>query len=166
LEKETDPMSHQPYLSDDMAPPHNKDVERCLDEWNEAKDEQHRAGEAVKVKHAALILQLQTLGIDAYPYTDPASGKKKLLIVAREPKAKITKPHKRGKKIADAQIGDELSAPEKTLAKAEKKAKVEASRVESRRVKRTAEHDAAADPFAGTRAGKARKGLLEEAEQS
>lgn len=144
-------MSKQPYLADDYAPPHDKDVERGIDEWLEAKEAQRSAADATKLKHATLLVLLQNAGIEAYPYTDPKTGKKKLLVVAREPKAKVTKPHKRSRKESDVEIGEEVTPAEKKLAKAEKKARDEADRVESRRVPRTAAHDTVADPFAATR---------------
>jgi hypothetical protein len=131
----------QQYLSDDMAPPHNLDIERALDSWQEAKDEQRQAAERTKLRHAALLLQMQNVGCEAYPYTDPKTGKKRQVIIAKEPKAKVTKPTQHRRQEDDVEIGEEVDASPDAPD----------DKVEKRRVKRE-KVAAEIDPFASTRA--------------
>jgi hypothetical protein len=128
--------------------PKNPDIEHALDMWLEAKDEQRRAADAVKLRHATLLLHLQNVGCDAYPYVDPKTGKKKQVVVARDPRAKVVKAPKWNRK--DVDVGDEVTPEEKAVEKAAKKAKAEAERVETRRVKRK-DVEGEIDPFASTR---------------
>lgn len=132
-------------------PPKNADVERAIDEWLEAKDEQRRGADKTKIKHASLLEKLAAAGFERYPFVDPRTGKKHVVACVRDPKAKVMRGA-RAKDTAKAERAEE-----------KRRAKREAARdrgedVEIRRVPRTAEHDRAADPFGATR------GLLAEAE--
>ena len=131
----------------------NPDIERAIDAWLEAKVEQKRAAETTKLRHSALLIQMGNAGIEAYQFIEPGSGRKKLLVVARDPKAKTTKAPRFNRRDQDVEdeTGDELVVEDILT---------DDGKVESRRVRRTAEHDKAADPFGSTR-----KSLIDEAEQ-
>lgn len=149
----------QQYLSDEMAPTSNPKIELALDGWLEAKTEQKNAGEMARTKHSVLILHLQEAGIDAYPYVDPTTGKKKQVVVAREPKAKLVNAPNRVRRDRDE--------------KPERADRVEVfgdatdDKIEKRRVKRSQvkNADAIVDPFAATRSSMS-DGLIAEAERA
>lgn len=120
--------------------PKNADIEKAIDMWLDAKTEQRRAVETTKMRHATLLLHMQNAKLDAYPFVDPANGKKKQVVIARDPKAKAIKASPRNRRDDDAEIGDEI-----TVEDAEPD-----NVVEMRRVPRdTVEQEI--DPFAATR---------------
>jgi hypothetical protein len=125
----------------------NPDIEQAIDLWLEAKSEQRYASEKTKLRHASLLLQMANVGCEAYPFVEPDTGKKKLLVIARDPKAKATKQPKWNRRDGDAQddVGEEVTVQVTDDPPVD-------NVVEMRRVKRTAAHDALVDPFASTRA--------------
>lgn len=131
----------------------NADVEASLDAWLEAKDQQRTSADTTKLRHATLLLHLATAGLEAYPYVDPKTGKKKQVVVARDPKAKTTAAPRNNRRNEDADVGDEVTVAERAEAKLRRKAETEANRVEVRRVSRASvEDEINPDPFAATRA--------------
>lgn len=133
----------------------NDDIERALDAWLDAKDEQKGAGEATKLRHSALLIQMADAGAEQYPYIERSTGKKKWVVIARDPKAKtISAPRGRSE---PEDVGDEVETPK------------EDDRVEHRKVSRASVEDEI-DPFAKTRAKieehHAGDGLLGDAERA
>jgi hypothetical protein len=124
--------------------PKNNDIESAIDLWLESKDEQKYATERTKLRHQTLLLHMGVAGIDVYPFTCPKSGKKKQIVVARDPKAKTLKAPRWNRRDEDAEddVGDEVVVEDDPAVD---------NVVEMRRVKRSAEHDGMADPFASTR---------------
>jgi len=131
--------------------PKNADIDNAIDQWIESKDEQKYATERTKLRHAALLLHMQNAGIDAYPFVDPKTGKKKQIVIAREPKAKATKAPRWNRHDDDADIGDEIEVVDDQSAEP-----AVDNVVEMRRVKRSSV-EKEIDPFAATR------GALDEA---
>jgi len=137
-------MAEQPYFPGTEPPGRHPDIERCAATWHEAKIAQKRAAATTKQAHAALVLQIQHAGLELYPWTNPDTGRKRNIVITREPKAKEqSAPRsgggKRGRR-RDVEPGDALE-----------RAAQGDNRVEKRRVPRAAEHDKLADPFGATR---------------
>ncbi len=126
-------------------PVRNTEIEQALDAWLAAKDDQKDTAHTTKVRHHSLLIRLGEAGIDRYPYIDPANGKKKMLVVARDPKAKTITAPKESKLRRDRgevdEPGEEVTAPTNK----------DADKVEHRKVSR-ASVDTEIDPFASTRA--------------
>lgn len=126
-------------------PVRNAEIEQALDAWLAAKDEQKSAGETTRLRHFSLLQRLGEAGLENYPYVDPSTGKKKLVVVARDPKAKMIAAPRESKQRRDRgevdEPGEEVTAPvDKT-----------ADQVEHRKVSRKSV-EADIDPFAATRA--------------
>lgn len=143
--------------------PKNPDIERALDAWLAACDGAKRAAETKKLAHAVLVLQMQQAGLERYPYLDPSSGKKKQVVIARDPKARSTSAPggRRARKANDSDLSDAERAERKTEL-LRKKSDSESNSVESRRVRRedVAElREEHVDPFAATRAAMEGAGL-------
>lgn len=139
--------------------PKNADIEQAIDLWLDAKEEAKRAAETTKLRHATLLLHMQQAGLDVYPFVDPKNGKKRQVVIARDPKAKTLKQPRWNRRDDDADIGAEVevrdAADMTPLNSDSPPADDEPATdnvVEMRRVKRTAAHDAVIDPFASTRA--------------
>jgi hypothetical protein len=117
-------------------PVKNDEVETLMWSWLDQRDENKRGAATVKMRHATLLEKLKELGIDRYPYVDAFTGKKRYVVVNREPKLKTTnvpKPprEKKPKKSREKPNPDE--------------------QVEVRTIPRSSiEHEL--DPFAATRA--------------
>jgi hypothetical protein len=90
--------------------PKNPDIEKAIDAWLEAKDEQRYATDKTKLRHAGLLTVMANVGIESYPYVDAKTGKKKLLNVVRDPKAKAVKAPRWNRRDQDAEddVGDEV----------------------------------------------------------
>jgi hypothetical protein len=129
--------------------PKNPDIEHAIDSWLDAKDAQRRASDETRTMHAALVLHMQTAGVETYPYIDRTSGKKKRVLITKEPKAKTSRFISTSRKDANV---DDADKP-KRKRKADDADKVEVKRVSRKSVEKEI------DPFAGTR------GLLEQTEQ-
>lgn len=125
-------------------PPINVEIATAIDAWLAAKKKQALAAETAKIRHESLMALMAAAGLERYPYHDD-NGVKRFCVADKTPRAKTVKAPKR-----------KTSTQERREEKAEEKRKTDAeSSVESRRVKRTAEHDRLSDPFAATRAGMA-----------
>lgn len=123
--------------------PKNVDIESAIDLWLESKDEQKYATERTKLRHQTLLLHMGNAGIDVYPFTCPKSGKKKQIVVARDPKAKTLKAPRWNRHDENADdVGEEVVVEDDPAVD---------NVIEMRRVKRSAEHDTMADPFGSTR---------------
>jgi hypothetical protein len=131
-------MSQQTYLPGTEPPHHDPDIEKALDAWFEARHQQKNAAADTKMRHSALLLQLQHAGRESYPYVDPSSGKKRTVTVSREPKVKTAAAPRWQRREKDAEIGEEVEPKEDR-------------KVEKRRVSR-ASVEKEIDPFAGVRA--------------
>jgi hypothetical protein len=127
--------------------PKNPDIERSIDQWLESKDEQKYATEKTKLRHSTLLLHMQTAGIDVYPFLDPKTGKKKQIVIARDPKAKTLKQPRWNRRDKDAEddVGEEVEVTDVS----EETPAVD-NKVEKRRVSR-ASVEQEIDPFASTR---------------
>lgn len=141
-------MSRQTELPGTETPK-NPDIEAAIDAWLEAKDEQKYATEKTKLRHAGLLTVMANVGIEAYPFVDPKTGKKKQIVIARDPKAKTTNQPRWNRRDQDAEddVGDEVQVTDLN----DDTPAVD-NVVEMRRVRRKAEHDDIVDPFASTRA--------------
>lgn len=127
--------------------PKNPDIEQAIDWWIEAKDEQKYATEKTKLRHAALLVHMQNAGLEVYPFIDPKTGKKKQIVIARDPKAKATKQPRWNRRDKDAEddVGDEVEVTDLN----DDTPAVD-NVVEMRRVKRSSV-EKEIDPFAATR---------------
>lgn len=150
-------MQPEQLYFDGQAPPDKiPAIETALHAWLEAKHEQKTAAETTKIKHAALLEQLTEHKLEVYSFLD-MSGKRRRLWVKREPKAatsSVPKPRNgkaKRKRRSEGAIVDEML---ETFGDAIESIEITKpdSKVEKRRVKRTAKHDEMADPFASTRA--------------
>jgi hypothetical protein len=139
-------MSRQTEIPGTEAPK-NPDIEQAIDWWLESKDEQKYATEKTKLRHSALLVHMQNAGIDVYPFLDPKTGKKKQIVIARDPKAKATKAPRWNRRDKDAEddVGDEV-----VVADADDATPAVDNKVEMRRVKRSSV-EKEIDPFAATR---------------
>lgn len=151
-------MTRQLEIAGAETPGKDPDIERALDNWFEAKDEQRRAGDKAKLRHAELMLHMTTKSRPTYPYVDPRTGKKRQARVKADPKVVTEAAAKPDRRDRDADIGEEVPSQEtaedvvaKLVAASEKREKAKADRVESRRVSRESVADEI-DPFARTRA--------------
>jgi hypothetical protein len=128
--------------------PKNPDIETAIDQWLDAKDEQKYATEKTKLRHAALLIHMQNAGVEVYPFVDPKTGKKKQIIIARDPKAKTTKQPRWNRRDKDAEddVGDEVEVTDLN----DDTPAVD-NVIEMRRVPR-ASVEKEIDPFASTRA--------------
>ena len=79
------------------------EVETALDAWLAARDKHRDCADAVAIRHESLLSTMAEHGLSRYPYLDPHTGKKRLLVVARDPKAKTTNapPEKRREREDD-----------------------------------------------------------------
>jgi len=127
----------QQYFEGTAPPddPQIPEVADAVDAWLAAKKKQVLASESTKVRHESMLELLADHGLERYPYFDD-SGRKHYVVADKTPRAKTVKAPSRKQQGYD-------DNPPPTAD----------DRVESRRVRRTAEHDRAADPFAATRAG-------------
>lgn len=135
--------SEQTYIPG-TEPPNERipDVDERLYAWLNAKDEQRRAADTTKIRHASLLEKLAELGLTRYRYLDPHDGKKREVVVAREPKAKTLKAEgmpRRARNDAKAEKRSERRKRDRDAA------------VEHRTVPRTSVEQEI-DPFAATRA--------------
>lgn len=147
-------MTKQLEIAGTERPDKNPDIERALDAWLEAKDEQKGSGERVKLRHSSLLIQMADAGIERYPYIDSSSGKRKEVVIARDPKAKtITAVRFRRDEPDDP--GEEVTPPQDK----------NADKVEHRKVSR-ASVEKEIDPFGSTRTAleDSRAGILGDAE--
>lgn len=123
----------------------NPEIEQALDAWLDAKESQKDASQTTKLRHHSLLLRLAESGIDRYPYIDARTGKKKHVVIARDPKAKTVAAPKESKLRRDRgevdEPGEEVTAP----------VDKNADKVEHRKVSR-ASVEKEIDPFASTRA--------------
>jgi hypothetical protein len=124
--------------------PRNADIEASLDLWLEARDEQKYAVDKTKLRHAALLLHMANAGIDAYPFVDQRTGKKRQVVIARDPKAKTLSAPRPNRRDDDAEIAEEIT-DERVLSVVDEPAVDNV--VEMRRVKRESIEDEI-DPFA------------------
>lgn len=108
--------------------------------WLDAKDAQVKAATDTKLRHTVLLVKLAEAGVQRYPYTDRATGKKHYVVVARDPKAKTIKAPK-------PKTAKQEAKADKAKEKREKDA---AETVEQRTVSRESVADEI-DPFARTR---------------
>jgi hypothetical protein len=127
--------------------PKNPDIENAIDAWLEAKDEQKYATERTKLRHAGLLVVMQNVGVEAYPFVDPKTGKKKQIVIARDPKAKATKAPRWSRRDDDEEddIGEEVTVTDLN----DDQPAVD-NVVELRTVRRESVEDEI-DPFAATR---------------
>lgn len=125
-------------------PPHDPDIESAIVAWWSAKAAQKRAAAETKHAHAAVILHIQHAGLEAYPWTNPDTGRKRNIVITREPKAKETQAPRSSKRGGGAEVGDAIE-------RRERKKRREEEKVEVRRVSRKSV-EAELDPFASTRA--------------
>lgn len=144
MEKEATHMSKKRQQQTEIPgteTPKNPEVEQALDAWLNAKDEQKDAAATTKLRHHSLLLRLAEAKIERYPYIDPSSGKKKMVVVAREPKAKTITAPKESQARRDRgdvdEPGEEVTTPAET--------------VEHRKVSRESVENEI-DPFGGVRA--------------
>lgn len=70
--------------------PNIEAVNLALDAWNGAKQEQKTASEATKIRHMSLVETMLEHGLDRYPYIDAQTGKKKHVVIKRDPRAATT----------------------------------------------------------------------------
>lgn len=68
-----------------------RDDDARLYAWLDAKAAQKKAAATTRDTHLILIAALAERGIDRYPYTCAFTGKKRFLVVKREPRATTTK---------------------------------------------------------------------------
>ncbi len=115
-------------------PERDQDADDRVYAWLDAKAAQKKAADTTKIKHASLLERLAELGVDRYPYLDQFTGKKRFVVVKREPKAGTTNAPK----------------PRKVREKREREKPDPAEQVEHRKVSR-ASVEAEIDPFASTR---------------
>lgn len=139
-------MKRQQEIAGTERPEQNEDIENALYAWFDAKEQQKLTAEATKMKHASLLLQVESAGLEFYPYLDPKTGKKMRIRVVKTPKVATERDVYR-KRDKDADVGDEVTAPD---------APPIDNVVEMRRVKRSSVISEI-DPFAATR------GALDEA---
>lgn len=140
-------MSEQTYLPGTEPPHHNVDIERALATWYEAKIAQKRASADTKLAHATVVLQIQHAGLEAYPWTNPDTGKKRNIVITREPKAKeANAPRGSSRRDGDAEVTPDEDREQKRARKKQR----EEDKVEVRRVPRSTVEDEV-DPFAATR---------------
>lgn len=114
------------------------EVDEALYGWLDAKAAQRKAAETTKIKHASLLERLGALVPDTerYAYLDQFTGKKRFVVVKRDPKAATTNAPK----------------PPKPKREPKERTKVDpAEQVEHRKVSR-ASVELEIDPFAKTRA--------------
>jgi hypothetical protein len=129
-------------------PARDSEADERVYAWLDAKAAQKKALDVTKIKHASMLERLGELKVERYPYTDQFSGKKRFVVVKRDPKAVMTSVPR---------------APKPRFAKTPRKStKVDpAEQVEHRKVSR-ASVQAEIDPFGATREnmngkGKAKK---------
>ena len=113
-------------------------IDDAIEAWHEAKRARRAANEDVQNAEASLLSLLAEHKLDRYPYTDP-EGKKRAIVVKRDPKA----VSKRDSKVAtEGEDADDWSDNAETTPTDGK--------VESRRVSRESVENEI-DPFAATR---------------
>lgn len=146
-------IQKQSYLPG-AEPPDDPDIEEInqgLDAYLSAQGDQKQAGETTRIRHASLVQLISDHGLDRYPYIDPASGKKKHIVIARDPKLKSVPAPK--KKQRREEPGESVE-PKPKPTRAEK----DAETVEHRKVNRAdVVKELNLDPFAGVRAKLAEK---------
>lgn len=116
-------------------PARDPDVDDAVFAWLDAKAAQRKAADTTKIKHASLLAMLGDKEIERYPYLDQFTGKKRFVVVKREPKAATTNAPK---------------PPKPKRERKERKKPDPAEQVEHRKVSR-ASVEAEIDPFAATR---------------
>ena len=127
-------MTKQTEIPGCEDPQRNPEVDEVLYAYLDAKAAQKKAADATRIKHASLLDHLASLGITRYPYVDQFTGKKRYVVVAKEPKVKTQR----------------APSPRKPRAKREREKPNPDEQVEHRKVSR-ASVEAEIDPFAGVR---------------
>jgi hypothetical protein len=80
----------QPHLpAEGMAPVEIPAVRDALHQWLDAKEQQRRAGEEVRLARDVLMGHMAEAGVDRYGYNDPSSGKKKHVVADKTPRPKV-----------------------------------------------------------------------------
>lgn len=84
-------MSKQTEIPGTEDPSRITEVDDTLFAWLDAREAQRKAADTTKIKHASLLERLAELGIDRYAYLDQFTGKKRFVVVKRDPKAATQK---------------------------------------------------------------------------
>lgn len=126
--------------------PNIEAVNEALDAWNGAKQEQKTASEATKIRHMSLVETMLEHGLDRYPYIDAATGKKKHVVIKRDPRAATTNAPRIRRE--DAEPGEAVEPPDASQT------------VEHRKVSRSSVANEV-DPFAATRAALDKLGAVD-----
>lgn len=91
----------------------NPEVREALNAWISAKADQKDAAETTKLRHTVLLGRMAEAKLDRFTYVDH-EGKRRVLVVDREPKAKTkAAPAERKKKPTKAQQAAQERAEEK-----------------------------------------------------
>jgi hypothetical protein len=136
-------------------------ADALVEAQQEAKALREQAKNAVDAAHATLVQRMLDAKVARYKYRDAEGDVCLVELDVPEPKATVKKTGERDVEVGQGveTPGDRVDAADRALA--DVNAALD-DRVEKRRVRRTAEHDAAVDPFAGTR-GAMKGSILEQA---
>lgn len=86
-------MTKQTYIPG-IEPPdeqRNPDVDEAIGRWYDARSAQKRAAEVTAVVHDKLLETMAEAGIEKYPFTEPGTDKRKILVATAPRKARAVK---------------------------------------------------------------------------
>jgi len=157
-------MPRQQTIPGTEAPRHpeiDEAADALVAAQEEAKAARDRAKERVDAAHATLVQAMLDAKVAVYKYRDADGDVAKVEIDVPEPKATVKKTAERDVELGEGveTPGDRVDAADEALTDVNRALD---RRVESRRVNRTADHDAVVDPFASTR-GAMKGSLLDQA---
>lgn len=145
-------------------PARHPELDDAAEALREAQEAYKAAKQAVDDAHETLVQRMLNLKVAVYKYVDDAGDEQVARVTIPEPKATVKPTGEHDDEIGQGveSVGDRVDAADAaldrfidaipggttmTVSVGGKKA----AKIEKRRVPRTGEHDAAADPFAATR---------------
>ena len=85
-------MTKQTYIPGiEPSEQRNPDVDEAIGRWYDARSAQKRAAEVTAVVHDKLLETMAKAGIEKYPFTEPGTDKRKILVATVPRKARVVK---------------------------------------------------------------------------
>ena len=122
-------QTEEEKIIESLSDKDRKAIDDDLDYWLSRQSNQRAAGAETKAAHSTLVKRASDHKLTRWPYIDPNTGKKKHLVIKREPKATTMNAPRR------APRPETPGAEVEPKSKAEKKADADANKVEHRKVK-------------------------------
>ncbi len=97
-------MSRQTFIPGTEPPDRNEKIEIAIERWYEGKQVQRDAADVTAVRLASLIEIAAEEGVEVYPFLDPVTGKRRILDVSAQRKARVRKAPSAKQEAADREF--------------------------------------------------------------